>query len=172
MKTHSILPASNISPSFLVLLLLPLSLSCGSVQLDNIRSDYITIIQTELQRTTEEITSLLQNSDCSVFSHKLRNCTPGNATSVRTLHNLTCKMRSLPFLQMTLQLITSVEISMSCHCREKSIKMPTESLKRRRGATRRRRNEGTKNRKQTKKLCKAKAILSAMTECYQMLNSL
>lgn len=156
--------------SFLVLLLLPLSLSCGSVQLDNIKSDYIAIIQTELQRTTEEITSLLQISDCSVFSHKLRNCTTGNATSVRTLHNLTCKMRSLPFLQMTLKLITSVEISMSCHCREKSIK--TENLKRRRGATRRRRNEGTKNRKETKKLCKAKAILSAMTECYEMLNSL
>uniref|UniRef100_A0A669F7D9 Interleukin-7 n=1 Tax=Oreochromis niloticus TaxID=8128 RepID=A0A669F7D9_ORENI len=158
--------------SFLVLLLLPLSLSCGSAQLDNIRSDYITIIQTELQRTTEEITSLLQNSDCSVFPHKLRNCTPGNATSVHTLHYLTCKMRNLPVPQTTLRLIKSVLSSMRCPCLEKSIKMPTESSKRRRGATRRRRNEGTKNRKETKKLCKAKAILSAMTECYQMLNSL
>uniref|UniRef100_A0A3Q4GSJ5 Uncharacterized protein n=1 Tax=Neolamprologus brichardi TaxID=32507 RepID=A0A3Q4GSJ5_NEOBR len=119
--------------SFLVLLLLPLSLSCGSVQLDNIRSDYIAIIQTELQRTVSKTRIL--------FLCLTRCLTPNIVCSVVTLY-------VYRYISAGLKVF------------------------RRRGATRRRRNEGTKNRKETKKLCKAKAILSAMTECYEMLNSL
>lgn len=137
--------------SFLVLLLLPLSLSCGSAQLDNIRSDYITIIQTELQRTTEEITSLLQNSDCSVFPSKLRNCTPGNATSVHTLHYLTCKMRNLPVPQTTLRLIKSVLSSMRCPCLEKSTRSKCP-LRVQRGGGEQQDEGGTRGRKTERRL--------------------
>lgn len=44
--------------------------------------------------------------------------------------------------------------------------------KKRRTATRKRRNERRQNRREIKKLCKANAILSTMTECYKMLNTM
>lgn len=161
--------------SLLVLLLLPLSLSCDSSPLDKISSDYMRIIQTQLQSTREEITTLLQNANCSVHRHQPRSCTPGNASSVNVLHTLTCKMKNLPLSYPNARiksLISSVLSSMRCSCPEKPTKKPNVNSKRRRAATRRRRNDRTKKGKETRKFCRAKAILSAMTECYEMLNSL
>lgn len=157
--------------SLLALLLLPLSLSCDSKRPpEEVRDDYMAIVQTDLDKTRGSIAPLLQNSSCPELKHKPHSCTSNNTHVVRTLHNLTCKMKNLR-LPHTVGVTTSVLNSIRCPCLEKPTKEPHLRSKRRR-TTRQRRNEQRRSRRETNKLCKANTILSAMTECYQMLNTI
>uniref|UniRef100_A0A3B4XF29 Interleukin-7 n=1 Tax=Seriola lalandi dorsalis TaxID=1841481 RepID=A0A3B4XF29_SERLL len=151
---------SNPSPLFCIslfaLLLLPLSLSCDSIRPpEEVRNDYRGIVQIELDNAVRH----------QFLRSKLYRWVMTNV--VRTLHFLTCKMKKLR-LSHTDGLVGSVINSIHCSCLEKSMKEPNTKLK---TATRQRRNEQRKS-KETRNLCKAKAILSIMTECYEMLNTL
>uniref|UniRef100_A0A3B4TJW4 Interleukin-7 n=1 Tax=Seriola dumerili TaxID=41447 RepID=A0A3B4TJW4_SERDU len=154
--------------SLFALLLLPLSLSCDSIRPpEEVRNDYREIVQIELDNTNGSIMALLHNSSCPELKRKLRRCTSDTANVVSTLHFLTCKMKNLRFSH-TDGLAMSVINSIRCPCLGKPMKEPNTKLK---TATRQRRNEQRKS-KETRNLCKAKAILSIMTECYEMLNTL
>uniref|UniRef100_A0A3Q0R4B4 Interleukin-7 n=1 Tax=Amphilophus citrinellus TaxID=61819 RepID=A0A3Q0R4B4_AMPCI len=153
-------PTLNLKPllciSLLVLLLLPLSLSCDTQQPSHCLAVTDRTVY-GLLLSLKRLTSLLQSF-------------------VNVLHTLTCKMKNLQLSYLNEDvgraLIRSVLSSVLCSCPEKPTKKPNVNSKRRRAATRRRRNDRTKKGKETRKLCRAKAILSAMTECYEMLNSL
>ncbi|KAF3836045.1 hypothetical protein F7725_028603 [Dissostichus mawsoni] len=113
---------------------------------------------------------MLQNSSCPSLKHRIRGCTVENADIVSTLHSLTCKMRILNLnIFHTHLLVTTVLNSVGCPCHEKPTKEPSMGLRRRKAARKRRNNQ---KKKEIKKLCKAEAILSAMTNCYQMLNTI
>ncbi|KAM7370041.1 hypothetical protein PAMP_011327 [Pampus punctatissimus] len=116
------------------------------------------------------IASLLQNTSCAELKHNY-SCTP-DTDVVSILHTLACKMMKLR-LSYTKGLVKSVLLSLRCPCTEKLTREPNVKSNERRTATRRRRNEqNKKRRRETKTLCKAKAILSTMTECYEMLNTI
>lgn len=149
--------------SLLALFLLPLSLSCISDS-SRVQGDYWEIVQVDLDNTKEGIMASLRNSSCHRCN--IRRCASDPANVTSTLHDLTCKMKNLR-ISDTEGLIMSVINSLGCPCPGKSTKEPSVKL---RTATRRRRNEQRK--KEKKKLCRAKAILSNMTECYQILNTL
>uniref|UniRef100_A0A4W6D0R6 Interleukin-7 n=1 Tax=Lates calcarifer TaxID=8187 RepID=A0A4W6D0R6_LATCA len=141
--------------SLFALLLLPLSLSCGSKRPpEEVSNDYMVIVQTDLKNTRENITALLHNSPCPSLRHNLRRCTSDTEKIVSNLHNLTCRMKSLR-LPNTDRLAMSVLNSIRCPCLERPTKEPNLKMKT----------------KKTKNLCKAKEILSNMTECYEMLNT-
>lgn len=126
------------------------------------------IVQTDLDTARRNITTLLQNSSCSQRKHKLHDCTD-STDFVSTLHYLTCKMKNLR-LSETDPLVRSVLNSIYCPCPEKPTKEPNMSTTRRRATMRKRRNEQKRSRMEQKR-CKANAILSAMAECYMMLNT-
>ncbi|XP_051266956.1 uncharacterized protein LOC127369524 isoform X2 [Dicentrarchus labrax] len=157
--------------SLLFLLLLPLSLSCDRKRPPTeVKNDYA-IVQIYLQDAKGKIVSLLHNSSCTrVWKHKQPNCTSGNMDVVSTLHKLACKMKNLE-LPDTDKLARSVINSIQCPCQKKPTEEPNAKPKRRRTATRKRRNEPRKS-KETRKLCKTKAVLSSMTTCYEMLNTM
>ncbi|XP_068160245.1 uncharacterized protein [Antennarius striatus] len=155
--------------SFLALLLLPPSLSCESKRPLEIRNKYLAIVQTDLENTREEIATLLQNSSCQGLQYNPCNCNSTNIDSMRALHKLTCKMRNLS-LFITDGLTTSVLNSIGCPCVERPTK-DNKVMKKKTTAAVQRRTEKEKSRRIIK-LCKGKVILSAMTECYEMLNSL
>uniref|UniRef100_A0A3P8VDU3 Interleukin-7 n=1 Tax=Cynoglossus semilaevis TaxID=244447 RepID=A0A3P8VDU3_CYNSE len=155
--------------SLLVLLLLPQTLSCeGKWPAEDVKSNMV-IVQTHLNDTWENITASL-SKNCSNLKHKFPNCTPDirgqvsdNSLSLRdkvveTIHNLTCSMTKLG-LSQTEKLSKAVLNPIRCPC-GKSAKIQRR---------RKRRNE---HHKTTRKLCKAKAILSSVTQCYEILNSL
>nr|AMQ81674.1 interleukin-7 [Trachinotus ovatus] len=153
--------------SLLALLLLPLSLSCVSKRPPaEVRKDYMEIVEIELDNTRGSIMALLHNSSCPELKQKLRRCTD-TTNVVTTLHFLTCKMKNLRFSH-TDGLAMSVINSIRCPCLGKPTNEPSTRSK---TATRQRRNDQRKS-KEIKNLCKAKAILSTMTECYEMLNTL
>lgn len=145
--------------SLLALLLLPLSLSCDSIRPPS-RDNWL-IVQTHLSNANKTITALLKNSSCPALKHKLPICTP-DVDVVSTLYTITCKMENLS-LSLTNQLVSTVLNSLQCHCLTKTTKEPS--------VTRRRRNEQKTSRRETKRICRAEAFLSAMTKCYQMLNA-
>ncbi|XP_077951875.1 uncharacterized protein LOC144389974 isoform X2 [Gasterosteus aculeatus] len=134
-----------------------------------LREDYKTVVETDINNANENIANLLQNTSCPVLKHKLHNCTT-DRDFVSSLHLLSCKMQKLS-VSHTDKLVRSLLNSLGCHCLEKPTREPTVRLTKR-TATRRRRRNQQKTRRETKKLCKSKAILSAMTRCYQMLNSM
>ncbi|CAB1451562.1 unnamed protein product [Pleuronectes platessa] len=150
--------------SLLALLLLPLSLSGCITNPEKVRSSYSVIVKTHLDNTRGNIRELL-NTSCPELKQKLRNCTANHTTVVSTLHFLTCKMKNLG-LSHTEKLAKAVLRSINCPCPQKPTKKPNSKAS---TVTRRRRNEHKS--KETKQLCKAKAILSAVTECYEMLSS-
>uniref|UniRef100_A0AAQ4P248 Interleukin-7 n=1 Tax=Gasterosteus aculeatus aculeatus TaxID=481459 RepID=A0AAQ4P248_GASAC len=159
--------------SLLSLLLLPLSLSCHSQsRRKELREDYKTVVETDINNANENIANLLQNTSCPALKHKLHNCRVSTDRDfVSSLHLLSCKMKKLS-VSHTDKLVRSLLNSLGCHCPvEKPTREPTVRLTKR-TATRRRRRNQQKTRRETKKLCKSKAILSAMTRCYQMLNSM
>lgn len=146
--------------SLLALLLLPLSLSCDTKRSpEEVSSDFMATVQTDLDNTRENITTTLQNSSCPELKHKPHSCVPNGTDFVTTLHKLTCKMKKLG--SPTDGLVTSVLSSIRCPCPTKG---PKDRLKKR-GTSIRQRNE-------TRKLCKVKEILSTMTKCYEMLNTI
>ncbi|KAG7525791.1 hypothetical protein JOB18_031851 [Solea senegalensis] len=154
--------------SLLALLLLPPTLSCGSKRPhEEIRNDYMAIVQTDLNNTREKITALMPSSSCPALKHKLRSCTPNITNIENTLHILACKMKNLR-LSHTDRLAVTVQYSIRCPCPEKSTKEPSLTS---RPARRRRRNQHNKN-KEIKKLCKAKVLLSTVTQCYEILNAI
>ncbi|KAF1372891.1 hypothetical protein PFLUV_G00254590 [Perca fluviatilis] len=155
--------------SLLALLLLPLSLSCVSKRPLKEVGDHWLLVETDINDADGIIATSLQNTSCPALKHKLRNCTPDNADVVSPLHFLTCKMKTLN-IPHTDRLVRTVLDSLLCPCSEKPTKEPNVRWKRR--STRQRRNEQKQYIKETKKLCKAKAILSAITTCYQMLNTI
>lgn len=157
--------------SLLALLLLPLSLSCDNKRTPKeVKNDYTPVVQPVINNVNVIITTSLQNSSCPALKHRIRGCTVENEDIVSTLHSLTCKMRILNLnIYHTHLLITTVLNSVRCPCHEKPTKEPSMGLRRRK-ATRKRRNNQKK--KEIKKRCKAEAILSAMTNCYQMLNTI
>lgn len=154
--------------SLLALLLLPLSLSCDNKRTPKeVKIDYM-FVQPTINNANGIITTLLENSSCPALKHRIRGCTVENADIVSTLHSLTCKMKNLN-ISHTHLLVTTVEHSVWCLCHEKPTKEPSMVLRRRKAARKRRNNQ---KKKEIKKLCKAEAILSAMTNCYQMLNTI
>lgn len=158
--------------SLLALLLLPLSLSCNSKRLpQEIRRQYGTVA-TDLDNSRENVITLLKNSPCPKLKQKIPSCTSTNNTDfVSILHRLTCKMKHLKLPHVD-QLITAVLNSIQCSCSEKPTEGPTTKKSKKRSTARRRReNKESKIQKETKKLCRAKAFMAAMTECYEMLNA-
>uniref|UniRef100_A0A3Q1GQE0 Interleukin-7 n=1 Tax=Acanthochromis polyacanthus TaxID=80966 RepID=A0A3Q1GQE0_9TELE len=148
--------------SLLALLLLPPSLSCNSTRpASEIIKDYI-IVQVDLNNTRSTVTTLLKNSQTTCQDYHLPNCTAQGVNLVRTLSTLSCKMRHLG-LPLTDRLTEFVLYSTRCSC-ERPTKEPKVKLKR--TETGQRRNE---QRRINRKLCRAKAMLSNMTECYQIL---
>lgn len=142
--------------SLLALLLLPPSLSCNSTKpAKDLHDEYIDIVHVDLDNATRSITSLLLNVPCQDYN--LPNCTSENISLVSTLFRLTCKMKNLG-IPHTETLTASVLDSIDCSC---------ERPLRKRTATGQKRNE----QRRLKKLCRAKAMLSNMTECYQILNA-
>lgn len=153
--------------SLLALLLLPLSLSCDKRRSqEDIKNDYMTL-KTHLSNKKSDITTLLQNTSCKEPRHRLPSCA-SSSDVVSTLHNLTCKIKNLR-LSHTDELVGPLLFSIHCQCLERPTKRPN-NRRTMVAVTRKRRNEQKKNK--TRKLCRAEAILSAMTECYQILNNI
>lgn len=153
------MPLLCISP--VALLLLPLALSCNRA-LKDLSKDYSNIVKKDIDLTKTGITaSLLQNnSSCIEMIHKPHNCTSDDTDVVRTIHKLICRMKHQK-LNQTQDLVSTVLHSLDCRCEKRhSNEKSRRHLMERRAA----------NRQQTKKLCKAEAILSAMTVCYEMLS--
>ncbi|XP_030254195.1 uncharacterized protein LOC115570072 [Sparus aurata] len=159
--------------SLLVLLLLPLSLSlsCDTIRPPtDVSEDYKATIRTDLENTGENITTSLQTISCPKKIYRLQNCTSNDVVVVivSKLHSLSCKMKNLR-LPNTDTLAKSVLYSIHCPCPKRPTAEPMARLKTKRMAKRQKRNERKTLRRE---LCKAKAIVSAMNGCYQMLNSL
>uniref|UniRef100_A0A8C6P652 Interleukin-7 n=1 Tax=Nothobranchius furzeri TaxID=105023 RepID=A0A8C6P652_NOTFU len=139
--------------SLLVLLLLPLSLSCNSSKIPTeVLSPFV---QELLRNTRERVTTLLQNSSCLERRHKHLSCIADKANILKILLRQACKMQSLELSDIE-RLASNVQTSIDCPCPEKDL----------------RQNRHNKSKSETKKLCIAKAFLSSMTVCYEMLNTL
>ncbi|MEQ2292023.1 hypothetical protein AMECASPLE_018931 [Ameca splendens] len=150
--------------NLLVLVLLPLSLSCDSQNLPiEDQQNFLALVRTHMDNTRENITDELQNLSCLELKHKPPNCTTEKADFVETLLIQACEMQSLR-LQQTKDLAKFVQTSLECPCPKKPTKDPSVKSQKRMA-----RNPGKKH---IKKLCKAKAILSCMTLCYEKLNTL
>uniref|UniRef100_A0A3Q2Z3B4 Interleukin-7 n=1 Tax=Hippocampus comes TaxID=109280 RepID=A0A3Q2Z3B4_HIPCM len=144
--------------SLLLLLLLPLASSCSSQRpLAELGEDYMGIVQTHLNNAVSKNTLLLYTCVLQDF--------------VGVLHNLTCQMGNIK-LNHTQQLAVSVLNSIECTCSLKLSEEPKVRPKRRRTAMIKNHKQQRKLNRGTKRLCKVKAILSSMSECYEMLNSL
>lgn len=157
--TFHIWPAANMNEewpmpllciSLLALLLLPLSLSGGSKRPP---SHHWYFIQTHLDNANDSTTTLLQNQNksCTRPKSKVPNCTP-DGNFVRTLCNLTHKMENLNLTGKVPLLVKHVLVSLDCPDNPDKKTKRTKSVRRR--------------------LCSAKAFLLAMTNCYQMLNTI
>lgn len=149
--------------SVCILPLLPLfALSCNSTKsLKELGNDYKATIHVELNHKSMRL--WLTNSSCSDLKHRPQTrCMYSDPNIVTSLFNITCGMKNLN-LPGTTQLLESVQLSVDCYCPEK-IKEP-----KRRG--REYRQHRQKHRRKHK-LCRAKMFLSAMAECYEVLNSL
>ncbi|KAM9839863.1 uncharacterized protein ACBR49_016845 [Aulostomus maculatus] len=156
--------------SLFALLLLPLSQPCSSRPLAQLRDHFSAVVRTDLNKTTSNIATLLQNSSCSALKYRPPSCaTTENLDVGNTLHILTCKMRKLRLPHKD-RLVTSLLHSIGCPCKQKPTKEPR--VRSRGTAAPLRRTERRQSERETKKLCKAKAILSSMTECYEMLHDL
>ncbi|KAL7373544.1 hypothetical protein ABVT39_009144 [Epinephelus coioides] len=139
--------------SLLALLLLPLSLSCNTTLSNELHDNMQLVLKVRLDNTNDSIEASLQSSTCLAKNHKLPNCINSDADVVNTFYNLTCKMKKLDVPEVK-DLVKEVLGSLKCICQIK----PTTKPKRKR--------------KVTTKLCKAKAILSAMTVCFEKLNNM
>ncbi|KAF0028226.1 hypothetical protein F2P81_019313 [Scophthalmus maximus] len=73
------------------------------------------------------VTALLHNSSCPELKHKLRSCMPDIANVLRTLHNLTCKLKNFQPSQ-TDGLATSVLNSLRCPCPQRSHVLGVECM--------------------------------------------
>lgn len=146
-------------PRVFILLLLPLiALSCSSTKShEKIVEDYKTIIEQDLDNAKKNIENLL-NKTCSGSKPKPRCSSKNNL--VTNLFNITCKMKNLS-LNQTSTVIEHVEDSVECSCTDQSTKrivtMP--------------RNERHKHNKHKRILCRAKALLSSLAKCYQLLST-
>ncbi|KAM7390646.1 hypothetical protein PAMA_008706 [Pampus argenteus] len=158
--------------SVLALLLLPLSLSlsCGSKRTSAEIGGHYTFLHPVFNNTKGSIASLLQNTSCPELKHNY-SCKP-DTDVVSILHTIACKMMNLSYTE---GLANSVLNSIQCPCPKKPTRPPNmtqpnvKSNEKRTATRRRRRNE---ERKRRREICKAKALLSTMTECYEMLNTI
>ncbi|CAJ1082385.1 interleukin-7 [Xyrichtys novacula] len=156
----------------LALLLLPLSQSCESQRPPTeVRDDYMAIVQTLLIKTEENIATLLQNSTCPELRHRPQRCSGSQNQQdvVSTLHTLNCEMKNSKSA-VTEKLARDIGQSIRCSCPERPTKTPNVTSKRKRSAKGEGRRKEHRKSKRERKLCKAKVILSHMTECYEMLN--
>uniref|UniRef100_A0A3Q3VU44 Interleukin-7 n=1 Tax=Mola mola TaxID=94237 RepID=A0A3Q3VU44_MOLML len=144
----------------LLALLLPLSLSCDSKNpLTDVAENYKTIVQTDLERS---VSNSIYFSISFTILHKME-------TLSFTLHKLACKMETLG-LSQTQRLASSVIHSIGCPCLCKTVSLDT--LKCAGNMVRKRRqDEKKKLKRRINRLCRTQAFLSAMTECYEMMNS-
>lgn len=154
--------------SLLALLLLPLSLSCNTTLSNELRDNMQLVLKVHLDNTNDSIEASLQSSTCSAQHRRLPNCMNSDADVVNTFNNLTCKMKKLDVPEVK-DLVEEVQGSLKCICQ---IKPTTKPKRRRRTVTRRKRNKQKINKKEARKLCRAKAILSAMTVCFEKLNNM
>ncbi|KAF7665971.1 hypothetical protein LDENG_00125220 [Lucifuga dentata] len=134
-------------------------LSCNRT-LEDLGSDYSEIVTKDINLAMIGITTttLLNKSSCKEKTLKLQKCTSDDTDVVRKIHKMICKMKHLR-LNQTNDLVLTVLHSLGCRCDEKQVRK-SRHLRKRRSA----------NRQKTKKLCKAEAILSAITVCYQRLS--
>lgn len=155
--------------SLLALLLLPLSLSCNTTLSNELRDNMQLVLKVHLDNTNDSIEASLQSSTCSAQQRRLPNCMNSDAQDVvNTFYNLTCKMKKFDVPEVK-ALVEEVQGSLKCICQ---IKPTTEPKRRRRTVTRRKRNKQKISKKEARKLCRAKAILSAMTVCFEKLNNM
>ncbi|CAG5895803.1 uncharacterized protein ACNS7B_023509 [Menidia menidia] len=144
--------------SLLASLLLPLSLSCETKRSQREVGDHFqTIVQTHLDNTRENI-SISVGNNCTAKKYPLPNCRSDRPDFSSTLLKLACKMHNLQ-IPHTEALVETIQLSIGCPCPSKATKDSPLSPRKRKRATR-----------QMRKLCRAQAILSSMTGCYQMLN--
>ncbi|XP_077364542.1 uncharacterized protein LOC144008995 [Festucalex cinctus] len=155
----------------LLLLLLLLTSSCSSQKpLADLREDFADFLEADLNDAKERIASVQKNASCTDDTQRMQTCTPTNADFVGILHDLTCHMWNIRFNQ-TDKLVRSVLESIDCTC---SLKASGERKARSKRTTndRKRHKRRRKFRRQSKRLCKVTAILSSISKCYEMLNSL
>lgn len=151
--------------SLLVLLLLPFSLCCDSKKtMTEIQDGFRVIVQIYMNNTRGKIAERLQNKYCPEKRHKPPSCTTEKADIVETLLIQACEMKRLRETEI---LGKTVQQTIDCPCPVKPTKDPSERLQRRR-----RRKPKKQQDNSIKKLCKANAILSSMTVCYEILNSM
>ncbi|XP_061522998.1 uncharacterized protein LOC133396797 isoform X3 [Phycodurus eques] len=156
----------------LLLQLLPLASSCSSRRsLAELGHDYSPVVETDLNNAKGRIATLLRNTSCTEDTQSVRSCTTRNNTDfVSTLHNLTCQMKTIK-PSLTKQLVSSVLDSIECFCSVKSSEEHKAKSKRTTAMTPNHKQQ-RKISRETQKLCKVNAILSSMTKCYEILNSL
>uniref|UniRef100_A0A3Q3F0M8 Interleukin-7 n=1 Tax=Kryptolebias marmoratus TaxID=37003 RepID=A0A3Q3F0M8_KRYMA len=153
--------------SVLVLLLLPWSLSCDSKSSpETVTDHYRAIVRTDLQNTETNVTASLRSSTCAgQRKHRKLDCTaessPEKIRILTILLKQACRMHKLR-LPHVKKLASSVQDSINCPCGQKN----------RMTAGKQRHKRQNRHTNGPKKLCIAKAILSSMTVCYEMLNAL
>ncbi|XP_077592554.1 uncharacterized protein LOC144209881 [Stigmatopora nigra] len=164
----------------LLLLLPPLATSCNSQRpLAELADEYRGVVRTDLNNTRGRISTWERNVSCIEETQRVQSCTTRNNTNfVATLHNLTCEMMSIRRFS-TRQLVESILNSIDCTC-SLELSEDHKRKKKRRTAMKQNERQKKKNNRQTQrhtslqnfKTCKLSAILSSMTKCYEMLNSL
>ncbi|XP_077481022.1 uncharacterized protein LOC144092112 [Stigmatopora argus] len=157
----------------LLLLLPPLASSCNSQRpLAELADEYRGVVQTDINNVRGEIATQEQNVSCIEETQRVQNCTTRNNTNfVATVHNLTCEMRTIR-RNFTRQLVRSILNSIDCTC-SSGLSEEQRTTKRRTAMKKKQKN---KNKRHTifhnYNICKLSAILSSMTKCYEMMNSL
>ncbi|XP_078147540.1 uncharacterized protein LOC144543490 isoform X2 [Centroberyx gerrardi] len=135
------------------------ALSCDSeVKPRSITDDYEFLVSGDITVAERNITMMLQNSTCPKLKHMPPNCTQDN-NIVHSIYNMTCKLQDL---NVTTPLTNTVLSLLGCNCPVRTqttaqLIIPMRHPKR-------------KEKRKVKKLCKAKAILTTLTTCFQMLS--
>lgn len=150
---------------YILLLLLPLiALSCRSTKsINDIKAEY-NIIHLQLSSATKSIEDLLKNTTCPDLSHNVTCSSSRTSHLVTTMFNIICRMKNLNVSETTL-VTESVHLSFGCPCPKQSTKEPKKR-------DRIPGNEKQKHKKLIKKLCRAHTLLSSLSECYELLNTI
>lgn len=150
--------------TLLALLLLPQARPCDK---GNLTEDYQIEVLYKIKTVEENITSTLQKSgqNCPSLRIKLPSCTSSSVDEVHSILKLIFRMSSL-MPSLTNDLAETIAHSVRTNCPEKWELRPTATPC----------DPGTGEKKNPckinrRKMCKIKAILTSMTQCYQVLNS-
>lgn len=144
----------------LALLPLTLALSCDQRKPLTDIADDLQIVRTDLEIAEKSIVDSLQNVTCPKPKHRQQDCTSDMVDEVDVLLALACKMVTFD-VPATERVINSIIGSINCPCGDQPTSAP--------GTRSRRRKRTRRLSRQTRRLCRVKAILAAITECCEMI---